>query len=412
MVAAAIVGSAVVGGVAANSAASKGAKAVNKATDAAESAAQREAAIGERAQDLAEKQYADQKLLTDQYSPLYRDLINKSIEQQDKSIAQSDAQWASYQQNFAPLEKKLADTALNYDTPERRAAAAAEASGAVADQFASARDQRNSDMAASGLMPGSGASLALDNASRIEEAKAKAGAATDARRTVESMGLSYLDNAARFGRNMPSTGIQTAAQGQAASSQTQGTVQGLQGLTAAPAASAQPLLQTAIGANSASGQLALSAGQLGLQSSQYQTNQLLGGIGAGLQTYGMYKSGAFASSEHLKDMGEEVDGDAALELAEGSPSRGWKYKPGLGDGSTQQRIGPTAQSLAGTEVSDGNVIDGISMLGLHHAGLGAASKRLKRIEQKLGLDSHGSKRPGKKGLGLDSAEDVEYTEVV
>lgn len=77
----------------------------------------------------------------------------------------------------------------------------------------------------------------------------------------------------------------------------------------------------------------------------------------------------------------------ASEAVEHSPSMRWSYNPGLGDGNTKRRIGPTAESLAAVapEVSDGDEVDGIAMLGLHHAAIGGHGKRLKRIEKKLGL---------------------------
>lgn len=346
-------------------------------------AARANSRIARRYYDLARDQYRDQKELTREFSPLFRDMIEQSIADAATSRERANAQWDSYTENFAPLEAELAERARDFDTPERREQAAREASMSVGDEFAATRDERNMDLFSAGVQPGSGKALALDNASRIEEAKAKAGAGNDARNKVEMQGLSLIDNAARFGRNMPSTGIAAATLAGQQTGQGQGQIGGLQGLVAAPATTSAGLLNGAVGANSAAGNLLL--GDFNARNAAYG-NQMgfLGDIiGAGAGAAGMI----FGSSETVKDMGGAVDGLEASEAVEASPAKEWAYKPGLGDGSTKPRMGPTAESLhaAAPEVSDGRQVDGIAMLGLHHAAIGGQAKRLKRIEQQLGL---------------------------
>jgi hypothetical protein len=396
MVAAALVGSAVVGGVAANMAADTGAEAANNATAAAGTAADRQAAIAGRAQDLAETQYADQRAITAEYSPLYRQMIQQQIDASNTSTQRSNDAWADYNSTWRPVEQRLASDALAFASPGRQQQAAERASGDVATQFDQARAETTRSLQQSGADPSTIA--ALTSAGRLEEAKAKGGAADTARRATETQGMALLDNAARFGRNMPSTGLAAATLAGQQGQQGLSTVGGLQSLTAAPGAAAAPLLNTAIGANGSAGGLFLNSGQLGLNSGIAQSNALIGGMGAGLQVFGMSGGGTgtsgawngtnFSSSKKLKDIGGEIDGDEALDMAERSPSLAWAYKPGAGDGNTKHRMGPTAESLrdaTGGVVSDGETVDGIAMLGLHHAAHGAASKRLKRIEKKLGL---------------------------
>jgi hypothetical protein len=104
-------------------------------------------------------------------------------------------------------------------------------------------------------------------------------------------------------------------------------------------------------------------------------------FGAGLQAYGMY-----TSSKKTKHVGGKVDGLAAAKAVEKSPAKRWSYKDGQGDGSTKQRMGPMAEDLKreAPQVSNGKQVDGIAQLGLHHAAIGGLSKRLERIEKKLG----------------------------
>lgn len=345
-------------------------------------AAQENAKIAGRMATIAEAEYADGKKLAEEFGPLFRQQIEQSVADAAVNRQRSDAQWASYTENFAPLEAKMAETARNFDTPEKREQAAREASMAVGDQFAQARDERAQAEFSNGLQPGSGRALALDNASRIEEAKAKAGAGNNARRLVETQGLALIDNATRFGRNMPSTGIQVAGQATQQGNLAIGQAGGLQSFNAQPAAVAGRLYNGAVGANSAAGDLYL--GDYGAQLKQFNTNVGLvkDGIGAAGNIAGM-----FFSSKKMKDMGEKVSGHEASEAIEGSPSSEWSYKPGEGDGSTKPRMGPTAEGLQAVapEVSDGRTVDGISMLGLHHAAIGDQSKRLRRVEKALGL---------------------------
>ena len=95
--------------------------------------------------------------------------------------------------------------------------------------------------------------------------------------------------------------------------------------------------------------------------------------------------GLFGSSTKLKHMGKKIDGKAASDAVSKSPAKEWSYKPGLGDGNTKKRMGPTAESLhkVAPSVSDGTKVDGIAMLGLHHASIGNHADRLKKLEKML-----------------------------
>jgi hypothetical protein len=280
-------------------------------------------------------------------------LLGQFLSEMQKTSARGDDQWDDYLKTWRPIEQQYAQRALNWDTPERRAQAASEASGSVASQFDVARTQGHRDALAAGLDPSTIANM--NTASLIEEAKAKAGASNQARTQVEAQGMDLLSGAANFGRNMTGTSLQAS-----------GVATG-QGNSAASASN--------------------SANQLNMQATR-DRNQLYGDIlGAGLKAWGMY-----SSSEKTKHMKGKVDGLAAARAVEQSPARGWRYREGQGDGDTKDRMGPTAESLAAVapEVSDGKQVDGIAMLGLHHAAIGGQNERLARIEEALGLASAGS----------------------
>ena len=247
------------------------------------------AGLSTRQMQLAELQYADQRDLFEQYAPLLKQQFTMQLAEQGKSNVRADDQWSSYLANFRPLETKMAKTAAEFDTPERRELEARNAAGSVGDRFQAARDQQTQAQFSAGIQPGSGRALALENASRIEEAKAKAGASNQARESVETRGLALVDNAARFGRNMPSTGIATAAlagqQGQQAGQQ----YSGLVNATAAPSAASAPLFQGALSANNSAASIGLNSAAA--ESRQYEQKAGLIGdlLSAGLTAYGYYK---------------------------------------------------------------------------------------------------------------------------
>lgn len=277
---------------------------------------------------------------TSKYDPLFANLLAE----QGKVSGRGDQQWNDYLSTFRPIEQKYAKTALEYDTPARREQAARAAQGEVATQFDIQRQGFNEDAMRYGVDPST--ITAMGNASRLEEAKARAGAANNARDVVEQRGLGLLQGAAQFGRNMPSTSLQAS-----------GVATGTAGIAGSLANSqAQIQSQNTANRNATYGNL-------------FQT---------GLGLWGMY-----TSSRKTKHVGERVDGRKAAEAIERSPANHWRYKGGLGDGSTQPRMGPMAEDLAreAPKVSNGKTVDGIAQLGLHHAAIGNLSKRIRKLEK-------------------------------
>jgi hypothetical protein len=255
-------------------------------------------------------------------------LFDGLLAEQAKVSARGDAQWSDYMNTWRPVEQKFAN----------------QAGGEVATQFDQQRQQFTEEATRYGMDPTTIA--ALGNASRLEEAKATAGAKNTARNNVEMQGLGLLQSGAQFGRNMPATANQSSS------------------IATGTASSAAGVLNT----------------QAGLQNQNTANRNalfgdLLGGL-AGL--YGMY-----TSERKAKKVGGQVDGLAAIDAVMRSPSSRWSYKEGQGDGSTQPRMGPMADDLAkvAPQVSDGKQVDAISMLGLHHAAIGELARAVRTLTQ-------------------------------
>lgn len=233
--------------------------------------------IGREQLSLAREEMAANKLRQAEFDPMFKKLIAASIAQQETASEQSAAQWKSYKDTWQPLEQKLAKTAAEFDTPERRASEAAAAGADVGIQFDRQRDALDRDIGRSNISLSSGKALALKAGSALEQAKATAGAESSARRQVEQAGISLVDNAAKFGRNMTSTGIETARLSLSAGQSASGTIGQQQGVINAGLSGAQGLYQGAVGANSSAGNLLLGAAGVEQQANASK-NELIGSV--------------------------------------------------------------------------------------------------------------------------------------
>lgn len=251
-------------------------------------AADRNSQISQGYLDLANQQYQDQQKLLDQFLPYYTQMIDLQTQSAKDTIDRGNQQWDLYKSSFMPLEQQMADEARNYASADRQNAAAQEAGGQVATSFQMGRDQTQRSLAAAGIDPGSAKAQAMMNASYIEEAKASAGAQNSARTNLREKGLALVDNAARFGRNMPGTTLQAAGLGTQQGSAGLGSIGALQQSSAYGAQVWGNLAGGAVNANNAAGQLGLGLSNYNLNSWGQQM-QLYGDmLGAGTQMYGAY----------------------------------------------------------------------------------------------------------------------------
>lgn len=350
-------------------------------TSGINAAAVQNAEVGKRMADIAEKQLVSAEARQKEYDPLFKELINASVTQSGKDAARSDEQWQRFKTLFMPAEDALAQKSLNWDTSARREGAADQAGADVTQAFAQKRLGLDQALGRGGMTLGSDKALALQAGLGLEEAKATASAKNTARRDIEKEGMAYIDNAARFGRNMPSTGLQAAQASQNANQNAQGGMANQQSTYNATLAPAQGFYQGSTGATSSAGSL---FGQIAqIQQSTDQANQGLFGslAGAGLGAY------ALMSSKASKDVEGSVDPDAALDSVVKTPVMAWRYKGGDG----KLRLGPMAEDVAaGTGVGDGKSLDIATELGTLRAAVQALAKD-KKPRKRLSLADAGVK---------------------
>jgi hypothetical protein len=205
MVAAALVGSAVVGAAASKSASKKASKASQYAVDTSREASDRQA-------DLAERQYDD-------YVTHFQPKILSGMENADRMAQAAEArtaeqfafdrdQSAKYADRYwgrqVPLEDQIIDRARNYDTEANRERLAGMAMADVQSGFDNAFWRGLQRM---GVNPNDGKFAAMSNQNAIALAAQRAGAANSTRFRAEEIASAKLNEAAALGRGLP--GFQT-----------------------------------------------------------------------------------------------------------------------------------------------------------------------------------------------------------
>lgn len=212
MVAAAIVGSAVVGAYASNAASSKAADAQNRATDAATRSADEAAQLNREKFDYDKKVYEEDVRPAQQKAQDLQNRIGEealSASQQQRKFAADQQQY--YKDTFQPVEKKMVDEANNYDSQENVDRRSGIAAANVNQQFSNVRGQSARLAGRYGL--GSSAMSGMAGSSERAQALGSAGAQTGAAFDTMDKGLALRAGAANFGRNMPNTAATFSAVG-------------------------------------------------------------------------------------------------------------------------------------------------------------------------------------------------------
>lgn len=357
------------------------------------------AQIGMRAQDLAERNFEWNRQLTDQFAPIYQGLMNNALGEATKNAQRGDDQWNQYKSVFQPIENKMAEEAMNYDSPEEVARREGLAAATVGRQFDNTQAQTSREMARMGASPTSslGSDAMTDQANT--RALATAGAINKERNDTKLLGMSLRENAAKFGRNQTGTGIAASQAALQAGNSATG-VMGAQSAQGNSAGTGQGLLGMASGAFNSMGQMGLN--QMQMQQNANSASQA--GLGSLIGTGLMAGAMAFSSKE-LKEDGQPVDDDEALAGLEKVPVERWKYREGVADGG--QHIGPYAEDMQaqfGDGVAPGGVgLDLVSVSGQHHAAIRALAKKVTRLERR-----RGGSRADKVGLAdVATSDEVE-----
>jgi hypothetical protein len=186
-----------------------------------------------------------------------------------------------YQTSFRPISERIAKEAQEYDTPQRRDQAAAQAQADIGTAGEAERANTEREILSRGGDVNSGnfqAALA-GNATRTAVAKGAGG--NLARRQVEATGAARLADAANLGTNIQQTGNQNTQLGLTATSLSNASAAMPGALTAQRASTMGQGFQTSIGADNMAGNLLL--GQYSAKNKANTSNAgILAGVGKGV----------------------------------------------------------------------------------------------------------------------------------
>lgn len=370
-------------------------------------AALQQAAIGRELAQLGRDEFTFQRERAEQMDPIYQQLMGTAIKESEINSERAAEQWQQYQDVFQPIENKMAQEAMNYDSPDEVARREGLAAATVAKQFDVADGQMAREMGRMGVSPTSSLGQQGMRDQANTRALARAGAITSERNNTKLLGMSLRENAARFGRNQTGTGLAASAAA-------------LQGGQSAAGIMGQQTQSGLMAGQQAGGLMGAGAGQIGsagglLQSNlnsminqQMAANQQSAAGSAGLGSLvgtGMMAGAMAFSSEKLKEDIHPADDDQALGELEQVAVKDWKYKNGIEDGG--EHTGPIAedmQAAMGDEVAPGGVgLDLVSVSGKHHSAIRALSKRGKKLEKRID-------RLERAAAGLADVQDLEFRE--
>jgi hypothetical protein len=348
-------------------------------------AAYQTALTGQQQFELGKEEIAFQREQYNKLAPMYEQLMKESIDASSADRARSDSAWSFYNDNFKPIEAKVASEAMTYDSPEETAKRAAAAAGTVQGQIDSSRAQVTRDAARMGLSPERTVAAMTDDANFT--GLAKAGAVNQERTNTKLLGMQMRQDAANLGRGQAQIGITT---GQAALQNGQG-ASGFAGSQAsnrsAGLASGNNFLNSGVNSYGTAASILDRQFDNNL-AAQSQKQNMMGAIGGAalrvVNPFGAFGAGGmFGTSDvNAKENIAPVDPEAALDGLRRVPVSQWTYKEGQGDGGTH--IGPMAQDVNaqfGEQAAPGGVaIDLISENGIHKAAIQALAAKVDAIE--------------------------------
>jgi hypothetical protein len=219
--------------------------------------------------------------------------MRTSMQQQQKF---AEDQNKYYKDTFQPVEKKMVEEAMGYDSDENIAQRRGIAGASVNKAFSNARDQQSRSLAAYGVNPNSGAFARANASLTSNQALTNATAQNQADFETRDKGIALRAGAANFGRNMPNTAATYYSNANSAGSQASGISAAGMDAVNKNAATMGSGFNTAIQANQSAGNLYL--GKFGAEMQGYQADQAaVGGLFSaagmafgGTKGFGMFKA--------------------------------------------------------------------------------------------------------------------------
>lgn len=345
-------------------------------------AAMSNAELAKEMAGVARDQLAWEKDRAAKQDPLIQKIVDQQIQSGDANADRAESQWQIYRDLFAPVEERVVKDANEFDSQERKDRMAAEAGADVARGYQGALKSNQRAMGRLGVNPNSGRFQALAQELNLGLAKETAGAMNKARRDTELQGMAMREGAAKFGRNMPNTGLAADAASLHAGDSATGNMATGAGIRNAGMNAAQNWFGGVTHANSSAGNLGLGQYQGQLNAwQQANQNSALGAAGLG-SLFGQLGSAAIAKKlrkggvikdyhahgladlSSLKTKPGDAEGDYAGGSFGGGQIRGGMIG-GPGTGSSDS-IAATIEGLQPIRLSNGEAelnAEAVEMLG-------------------------------------------------
>lgn len=348
-------------------------------------AALKNARTGEQWLNFARDQFATENERQSSIDDLTKRIGEEQLETQDRANRWSEEDRARYEDTYLPIEDRVVDDAVNWDSEERQQEMAAEAKADVMSNAQQAQRQNERQMSSMGVKPGSGRFSGVDRATDTSVALNAAGAQNQARSQVRNQGTAMRADAANMGRGLPSQAAAGAGLGLTAGNSAQSG-----SLNAAQNARAN----TGIMSQGFGGAMQGYGNQANILNQQYQneltawsanqqaTSGMWSGLGSAVGSgIGMY----MASSKDYKTDKKKIEASALKAIKE-MPVESWKYKddaqkmdrgPGVMPADDKPHVGTYAEDFKReTGMGDGKSIP-------VQDAIGVTMKAIQELDQKV-----------------------------
>lgn len=366
-------------------------------------AAMSNAELAREMAQVGREQLAWEKDRAAKQDPLVEKIVNQQIASGDANAARAESQWQVYRDLFAPIEERMVKDASEFDSRERKDRLASEAGADIARGYQGALASNQRQMERMGVNPNSGRFQALATETSLGLAKDTAGAMNKAQRDTELQGMAMREGVAKFGRNMPNTGLAADAASLSAGNSATGNMATSAGIRNAGMNAAQDWFGGSTSANSSAGNLGLGQYQGQLNAwQQANQNSALGAAGLGSL---LGQLGSAAITKKLRAGGvirnyrvHGSTGLASLKRKPGHAGRGDAKEGYTGGGlicgpgtASSDSIPATIEGLRPVRLSNGEAVlnaEAVELLGenfvhrINSAGLCGLKRRSEADNQK------------------------------
>lgn len=237
-----------------------------------------------------------------------------TLGQQQQAAGASTAALQNYQQNYAPLEQQMVNTATNYASQANQNRAAATAEAGVGQAYNAQRQNAQRQLESYGVDPSQTRYAALDAGMRQQQAADQAAAANQARLTTKQQAIGLQQQALNYGAGQQAMGLNYGNQAINAGSTAGATQNNLSGTNASLAGTASlGFTNAAMGANTSAVNTANSQFNNQLQSAQAKNAAVSQFTNQGASMAGAFMKGGIADGGVIP-YPEAADGGAISAL--------------------------------------------------------------------------------------------------